>query len=240
MHRLFVAELPEGGGSIALDAAATRRVRVLRLEIDDAIALFDGRGNESSARVASLDPATLTAEPRRAVTPGNEPRVVLVQVMPKGAKLDTIVRMTAELGVAEIHLAISERAIARPDEARAEGRVERLLRVAREASRQARRTTVPAIHPPRSLIEVARAAPPEAARLVVWEERASLPFIVDEGASEAWIVVGPEGGLAPREVAALEGYAPVGLGPFVLRVETAAPTAVALALDRMRAAPNGR
>jgi 16S rRNA (uracil1498-N3)-methyltransferase len=140
--------------------------------------------------------------------------------------------MVTELGVDEIHLALTERAISRPDERRAKGRVERLAKIAGEAARQARRRTVPVIHPAAPLAEVGARASSDAACLVFWEEGTQpLPEAIE--ADEVWVLVGPEGGLSHTELGSVPDFHAVGLGSTILRVETAAPTAVALVLDRV-------
>ncbi len=236
-RRLFAAELPEAGGRVELDQAAARHARVLRLAPGDPVRLFDGQGREAEGRVVALLPDRLSCEvgPAARVAPG--PRVVLVQSMPKGGKPEGIVRMATELGVAEVRLALSARSVARPDVSRAAARLERLVRVAREAARQAGRADVPVLVEPAPLVEVAAQAPETAWRLVFWEG-ARVPLGgPPDGTREAWIVVGPEGGLGEAEVEALAetGFSPVRLGPTVLRVETAAPVAVALVMDRLGA-----
>ncbi len=229
--RLFAPELPREGGEVALAEEAARHARVLRLSPGDRVRLFDGDGSEADARIVSVEPRTVlcAAEPARAAR-ADSPRLVLVQVIPRGRKLDGIVRMTTELGVAEVRLALSQRSQKRS------GPLERLERIARESARQARRATVPRVTEPRPLLEVAAAAPVNSLKIVAWETAAqalepTLPATVD-----AWLVVGAEGGLAEVEVERLEqlGYRAIGLGPTILRVETAAPVAVALVLDRVR------
>ena len=235
VRRLFVRALPEWGGVVTLDPATSRHARVLRLREGTAVRLFDGSGREAEARILSTGEEAVTCEAGLAEERAFEgPRVVLVQAMPKGSKLESIVRMATELGVAEIHLASSGRTVAQPDDKRATKRAERLARIAVEAARQAGRTHVPAILPPAELMDVAARAPSAAWRVVLWE-RATEPFEAPAGVRGAWVIVGPEGGLASAEVDALGsiGYCAAGLGPSILRVETAAPVAVALALDRL-------
>jgi 16S rRNA (uracil1498-N3)-methyltransferase len=236
MRRLFVRRLPELGGVVTLDDATARHARVLRLRAGAPVRLFDGAGREADARIVSIDegPAVCEATLPEA-RPDERPRVVLVQAMPKGSKLEGIVRMATELGVAEIHLATSGRTVARPDEHRAQKRADRLARIAVEAARQAGRAVVPEVVPPAQLMDVAARAPEDAWRVVLWE-RSDRRLEAPPGAASAWIVVGPEGGLASAEVDALEsaGFRSASLGTSILRVETAAPVAVALVLDRLR------
>ena len=156
-----------------------------------------------------------------------------------------MVRALTELGVHAIHLALSERGVARPAPDRARGRLERLQRVAREACVQSGRARAPVIHPPVALLEAAGRAPALARRVVFWEgadqqlNRAlSLPpgpVTTTPSEGETWLVVGPEGGLAEDEVMALSAqrYRQASLGQCLLRVETAAVVACALVLDRV-------
>lgn len=234
-RRLFVRQFADLGGVVTLDAATSRHARVLRLRVGDAVRLFDGRGQEADARVVSMDGDAVVCEhsmPEPLAERG--PRVVLVQVLPKGSKLESIVRMATEIGAAEIHLAVSGRSVARPDERRAARRAERLERIAVEAARQSGRPVVPQIVPPADLIDVAARAPEDAWRVVLWE-RAERPLLTPGDLGSAWVIVGPEGGLATAEVDALaeSGWQPARLGPSILRVETAAPVGLALVLDRL-------
>ncbi len=232
-RRLPVDALPVAGGEVTLDAAAARHARVLRLGVGDAVVLFDGRGSEAEGRIARIEEAACTCQvgPPRA-RPAEGPTIVLCQCLPKGGKLEDIVRATTELGVSQVHLVASERSVPRLDEGRAEKKLERLRRVAQEAARQSGRSQVPDLFAPAPLAEVVSRAPAEAARaaLVPW---GSTPVerALASGAAVGWLLVGPEGGLAPGEVELAEGagFVPAGLGPTVLRVETAGPVAVALA-----------
>jgi 16S rRNA (uracil1498-N3)-methyltransferase len=218
-----------------LGAEAAHHARVLRLAIGDAVILFDGRGRECDARLVALDAESLRCEaepPREGATMTR--RVILVQCLPKGDKIEAIVRMATELGVAEIALAHGARSVARPDAKRAEAQRERLERIAREAARQSEQASVPAITAPVALREAAARAPGAALRFALVPGAgtplaACLARASDD--AEIWLVIGPEGGLAPDEIAALDalGFALAELGSSTLRVETAAPVAVALA-----------
>jgi 16S rRNA (uracil1498-N3)-methyltransferase len=156
--------------------------------------------------------------------------------LPKGGKLEDIARMLGELGVTSLRLAQTERSVPRLEQGAA--RFARLARVALEACAQSGQAQALAVHPPAPLLDVARAAPAGALRLVFWENARS-PLAAQatsaaSGVSELWAVVGPEGGLAEHEVDALAGlgYRAVGLGPARLRVETAAPVIAGLLLER--------
>lgn len=224
------------GALAELDPAAAHHVRVLRLREGDEIRLFDGRGLECDAALEQITDFRVTCRISRIEARARPMgRVVLIQALPKGSKLDEIVRMATEAGVAEIQLAIAERSIARPNEDRAESRLQRLEKIAREASRQSERADVPAITAPATLIEVAARAPGTAARLML-SPRVGRPWAEALGThTEAWLIVGPEGGLSEPEERALEaeGWIATSIAVPILRVETAAPIAVALTVDRL-------
>lgn len=234
-RRLWVGSLPEAGGEVRLDRGAAHHARVLRLGPGDSVELFDGKGLTAHGAVKLVQDSALVCEisaPFAAAR--NEPALVLVQVMPKGTKLESIVRMATELGVNAVHLAVSAHAVPRPDAGRATrglARLERLRRIAREAARQCGRSDVPDVLPPVPLLDVAQQAPPGAVRVVL-APGATQPLATRNlrGASAVWLVVGAEGGLDTSELDALNshGYVDASLGPHTLRVETASPVAVAL------------
>lgn len=233
-RRLWCAPLPDAGEA-ALPTATARHAHVLRLSPGDAVVLFDGAGREADAVL--LEEGRCRVEATRTVQ-GPRPRVVLCQALPKGTKLDAIVRAVTELGVSAVHLVDAERSVAKLDEARAAKRLDRLARVAREAARQAGRADVPELVPPAPLAEVLARVPEGAARVVTVvgaEPGGAL------SGDEVWVLVGPEGGLSEAEVEAAReaGFSSRGLGPFTLRVETAAPVACALAREALSGAKTG-
>lgn len=231
-RRLYTPALPDEGGEVRLDPGSARHTRVLRLSVGDAIVLFDGRGAEAEGRIAHLAGAEVrcvVGPPRARARPG--PAIVLCQCVPKGGKLEDIVRASTELGVSAIHLVASERSVPRLDDDRAERRLTRLTRVAQEAARQSGRSDVPDVLAPAPPAEVLARAPADAVRVVFAPGAAStLEQAIAAPAPLGWLLVGPEGGLSPVEIDLARGlgFTPVGLGPTVLRVETAAPVAVAL------------
>jgi 16S rRNA (uracil1498-N3)-methyltransferase len=230
---LFARALPSHGAEVELGADAAAHARVLRLAAGDHVQLFDGQGGCVEGEIIHAAKGTLRC--RATGVPTSTPRinrVVLVQCLPKAGKLDDIVRMTSELGVAEIALAVSEHCVAKA--AREEHKLERLERVALEAARQSEQPYVARIHAPRPLAEVLARAPLQAFRAAFVERsRSALPDTFPT--SEVWLVVGPEGGLssADREQLSQANFVPSTLGRSILRTETAAVVGVALALERL-------
>lgn len=233
LRRLYARPLPREGIEVELGAEAAGHARVLRLAAGDRVQLFDGQGHAVVSEITHASKGTLRARPLAAPSfAARSERVVLVQCLPKSGKLDDIVRMTGELGVAEIALAVSEHCVAKAT--REEQKVERLERVAIEAARQSEQPYVPVLHPARPLAEVLARAPADAYRAALVERSvAPLPDLLP--AREVWLVVGPEGGLssADRAALALANFIPTALGRSILRTETAAVVGVALALERL-------
>ena len=234
-RRLFVATLPAVDAEVVLGVEAAQHARVLRLAAGDPVQLFDGCGGSIEARVEALDKRVLRCVargPRLQVPP--PPRVVLVQCVPRAGKLDDIVRMTTEIGVGAILLALSEYCTSRGAAGRDEHKRERLERIAVEAARQSEQAYVPQIGTPAPLQEVLARAPREAYRAACVERSAEpLPSVI--AAAELWLVVGPEGGLSPadRTIIADAGFGSIALGRSILRTETAAVVGVSLAVERL-------
>jgi 16S rRNA (uracil1498-N3)-methyltransferase len=213
--------------------------RVLRARPGEALTLFDGAGGEVEATIVAVGAreVELTLGERRAA-PAAAPAVAvtLLVAVPRGERMDWLVQKTTELGVTRIVPVSSERPVARPEAG--SGRRPRWEKIAREAARQCGRADVPRIEEPTELAAALADPALPARRLALWEgERANGRSLGEalaaDAAAPAAILVGPEGGFAAEEVveAAKAGFAAVGLGPRILRVETAAVVAVALAQE---------
>lgn len=234
-RRLYAAALPEHEAPLELDGEAHRHAQVLRLRSGDDLELFDAAGHIARARLVDMNAkrARCLVEPRRHV-PRPAPALHVVLGLPKGDKLDTTVRMLTELGAESIHIAQTERTVPRP--ADRDARLARLVRITREACAQSGQAYAPTVHSPAGLAEIAARAPAGATKWVLWEESATpRPRAGELPPDQMWVVVGPEGGLAPAEVAMLRGhgFVELSIGPAILRFDTAVITAAALALDQL-------
>ncbi len=214
-------------------------VGVLRLRVGDQVAVFDGRGREFTAVVASIGRPGVSlalAAPRR---PAPEPAVAisLAQVVLKGEMMDRVVRDLVMMGGSDIQPVVSARAetsLAALGKAR---RVERWQRIAVASAKQCGRAVVPPVHDPvtiSTLLEEA-AAGDGAARLMLLEpsQPHGEPIRILAGTPApraAVLLVGPEGGWAAAEVDRLAsaGFRPLTLGPRTLRADAAPIVALAL------------
>ncbi len=237
MSRLFVepARLVE---EVVVVAGEDHRylTRVLRLAVGDALTFFDGDGGEAEARIIRIGPRALEArvEERRAVAKSERPYVTLIQALTKGDKLDLVVQKATELGVARIIPITSARSVPRLEAMRALNRRSRWQKIARDAARQSGRADVPEVEPVTALETAVGAAAKDAFKLLLWEgaRGKGLRSALSDGSRprEIVIAIGPEGGFAADEVelARAAGFVTVGLGPRILRTETAALVTLAI------------
>jgi 16S rRNA (uracil1498-N3)-methyltransferase len=210
--------------------------RVLRLKIGDTVIAVDGSGREFTVRLDAVAPEAAGTIVGVVEHDTESPfAITLVQAVPKGDKLDAVIRAATELGVARIAPAFTARTVVRLDAARLPSRRARWERVAREAAKQCGRSRLPTIEAPQPLAHwTAEPVDDRIVRVCLWEgERTPLMDVLGGVATRpagAAVIVGPEGGLTVEEVetARREDWRIAGLGPRLLRTETAGPTVIAV------------
>ena len=244
--RLFVAPGALAAGELRVTGDEHHYLaRVRRARVGDAIELVDGAGGRAPATVAAIDAeaAVLRVGPPERIAP-RPPRARALVPPIKGDRMDACLEKLVEVGVDEIVIWPAARAVVRWDGPRRAARRTRFEAALQAAARQCGRAQVPALDFADDLgAAIARTeggadrapapAGAPAARLRVALDPASdgellrLPL---EGTAEVTVASGPEGGLAPAELEQLAraGFVSVGLGPRVLRAETAPVVAVAL------------
>lgn len=233
LTRLYFPDPVPEHGECALPAAQAHHVaRVLRLAAGDALTLFDGAGTEYPAVIARLDKSAvwLRVGAPRAQDRESPLRVIVAQAVSSGERMDYTVQKAVELGAAGIVPLISSRCVVRLSGPRAEKRVAHWQAVAVAACEQCGRNTVPeiaAVQPFANWLSVQSDA--DATRLLLAPDGGGRLAEMGRPAGALSLLIGPEGGFAPGEAAAAvrAGFAPVRLGPRVLRTETAAVAALA-------------
>ena len=224
--RIFVSPLEVGDLTVRGDEHHYLS-RVRRARTGDTIELVDGAGKRASATIVSIAEAETVLQVRAVeAVPDLPPRVRVLLPLIKGDRMDTCIEKLVEVGVDEIVVWPAARAVVKLDGARRISRVEHYQALAQAAARQCGRASVPSVAFADSLA-AALAALPAGARVVLdpSAERGTMP-----GGDDVTLISGPEGGLAPEEHDALAAasFISIGLGPRILRAETAPVIAVAL------------
>jgi 16S rRNA (uracil1498-N3)-methyltransferase len=219
-------------GSEAHHAATVRRLR-----IGEQVTVGDGRGAWLTGvceSVAAREVVVRIAD--RTVVPAPIPRIVLAQALAKGDRDELAVQAATELGVDEIVPWQAARSVSRWDAAKAAKGRARWSAIVREAAKQAHRPWIPDVTAVETTPDLAARA--AASLVVVLEPTASrrLTEIALEPGRDVVLVVGPEGGITPEELAALEqaGAIAARLGETVLRTSTAGPAALAVVSAALR------
>jgi 16S rRNA (uracil1498-N3)-methyltransferase len=230
LPRFFVDTPLAAPGEIALPPGAARHVQVLRLQPGDALTLFDGSGPEWQAEVTAMGRSEVRVNLIAAEQPQRElaRAVSLAVVMPANDRMDFLIEKATELGAAMLQPLVSERSVLRLAGERADKKRAHWQGVAIAAAEQSGRTVPMRVEPAMPLATWLSALPAPSAD--EWRgllsPRAAQPLQAF-GQRRALFLSGPEGGLsdAEEDAARSRGFAPVTLGPRILRADTA-PLAV--------------
>ena len=223
---------------VTIESAEAHHIKnVLRLKPGDQLKLFDGTGYEYQAVISSIgtDKVEVEIQHKLQTDVGAGARILVAQAFLKQKKMDDLVRKLSELGIACWIPFFSHRSVARPDKDRLAGRVQRWKRIATEALKQSRRSTMLEISDALAFEDLLELSKPYDLKIVCWENEAS-PLNRDIGAQKGtplksiMVLLGPEGGFTGQEIetARQNGFVTAGLGPRILRAETAALAASTL------------
>lgn len=247
--RVHVDSPLAAGRSLALPPGAARHVQVLRAQPGDTVTLFDGVASvEWPARIVRIARQGVEVELGEPVEVHRELAVAVTLALgvPANDRMDALIEKAGELGAAAIQPLVCERSVVRVAEGRADAKLRHWNAVAAAASEQCGRARVATVLPVRALAdwlqdERVHARGSEGGRDVVLSFDAAAVTPRDALAatvSSVRVLSGPEGGLTTAEerAAVARGFVPVGLGPRVLRADTA-PLALLswLALQSMKA-----
>lgn len=239
MARFFVQPEQIQGDTAIISGPDVKHIsRVLRMEVGDSLDILDGTGVVYQAEIREINKQEIHCKILGREQADTEPKLkaTLVQGLPKGDKLETIIQKCTELGIHNIIPLAAIRSVVKLDGKKAAERQERWQRVAMEAAKQCRRAGVPEVRTLTSWDELWQQIPQDALVLLPWEEekkQAIKKLLEDKpNPSEVYIIIGPEGGFDPTEVdkAIARGAHPVTLGSRILRTETAGPSVLTMVL----------
>jgi len=231
VHRVRIASGSHAGDTITLPQAEAHYVaRVLRLHSGHEVQAFDGAGQHYRLRLTLVSPTTVQGQLLELLSPitvGAAP-LTLGQALPKGAKMDLIVEKCTELGLSTLVPVYTTRTVVREVAARLPEKLARWQRVGVAAARQCGRQVLLELCSPLPWADFCARYSSAPVKLVCWEEepyyslRQALTTLPAQ--QPLVVLIGPEGGLTPEEVALARahGFVTVSLGPHILRTETAA------------------
>jgi 16S rRNA (uracil1498-N3)-methyltransferase len=203
--------------------------RVLRLSAGDEVELFDGTGNGYRAQIVSVAPDRVRFDIVESypLTTESPASITLAQGFLKESKMDELIRPLTELGIHCLRPFYAARSVSRPKARSLEKRLGRWRKKALEAVKQCRRARIPIIEPADSLMDVLKGSDGFDLKIFFWEGEQlaiKLPLQSLPSSRSILAVVGPEGGFSEDEVqmARERGFLICGLGPRILRAETAA------------------
>ncbi|WP_286904117.1 16S rRNA (uracil(1498)-N(3))-methyltransferase [Clostridium sp. UBA1652] len=229
MHKFFTPkELFYENEARILGEDVKHIYRVLRLEEGEKVVINNLQGEEFLGKIAEITKTEVKVVIDKKLEVNNESplEVYLFQGLPKAAKMDLIVQKGTELGFKEITPIITERV-----DVKLKGefkKLDRLERIALEASKQSKRTFIPKINSPISFKELEEELKLMDLVVVPYENAEnfgvkSLVKNIDKSIKKLGIIIGPEGGFEEEEIEKLKdnGAYIVTLGPRILRTETA-------------------
>jgi 16S rRNA (uracil1498-N3)-methyltransferase len=247
LTRVYVDAALTPGSIVELPPdTASHLAKVLRARGGDELILFNGDGREFSGAIEAVRGSRVSASvgDGRPVDRESPLAITLVQCVPRGDRMDFIVQKATELGVARIVPVLSQRSVVRLDKAQAESKALHWRAVAVNACEQCGRNRLPVVGAAQPLLGYLGESAASAGRRLVFEPKpapnahSTAPNAdstvrrggdgPDIAIGDVEIAIGPEGGFAPDELEAFRvaGFSQVGLGPRILRTETAAIAAL--------------
>ncbi len=237
MPKFFVEPFKIGNDKIIVDTDDVLHItKALRYREGDVITVCDGRKNDYICSILSLSKERIECDilERRANLAEPSIDLTLFLALPKGDKADFVIQKSVELGASHIVLFESENSVAKAprDERSLSKKLEKWRKTSLEAAKQCGRGIIPSVEGIFSFEEALDRASVSQYTLFLYEKEGetSLADFDWERAEDVSLIVGPEGGFSEAEVLDAEesGACPVTLGKRILRLETAAVSAVAV------------
>lgn len=233
MRRFYIDPARISGSAAVLTGPDAVHVRkVLRLKKGDMVAFFDGSGFEYHGRIESFSPGKVEILlcGKHKGRAESFVKIDVAQAMLKGGKMDKLVRFATELGANRWFPFSAGRSVPRPVDLTK--RIRRWEKIAIEAAKQCGRVRIPEIGSCLSIEDLIGISTEYDKKIVFWEHANALlsGFVEKEIPQTLLVVIGPEGGFKDSEVDAFvhAGFIAAGLGPRILRADTAAIAACAL------------
>jgi len=242
MHRFFVEADNLAGQHVLFDEKEVRHMqKVLRLKPGDRVIGFDGKGHEFEITLVKEIDGTLRGKIEAVSSRETEPNISLhlVQGLAKAEKMDTIIQKAVEIGVYSIYPLVTQNTVVKIKEDKQENKLKRWQTIAREACKQCRRNYIPEVKPVQDINDFLKNRDKGGVAIMLYENeyaislgqavKSHLDIIKQKG---VYLLIGPEGGFSSQEAEAArrQGVITAGLGPRILRTETAGLVAASIVL----------
>lgn len=238
MNSFYIEGRGKAGMTVQLlPEEAKHAAQVMRMQPGEEFYAVDAAGQRFLAEFESLSKAACSAVLKETLSDNEAPvRITVYQGLPKAEKMELVVQKLTELGAACLVPVKMERCVVKLDEKDGKKRQERLSKIAREAAKQCKRGGCLEVEAPQTWKQLREQMQAHDLLMVPWEDAAGYGLAAAHAefpdAKDIGIVIGPEGGMSEAEVAAIEeiGAKQITLGPRILRTETAALAACAMAM----------
>ena len=243
MRRIFISENDFGKEEIQItDSNAVAYLSVvLRMNVGDDLLVSNGTSRICETKITEMSKSLigLSIQNERQFEEGYGTKITLYQGMPKGSKMDEIVRKSTELGVCRIVPTVTTRSVPDIKKGAFSQKVSRWRRIAEEAARQSHRMSIPEVNDvlcfAETIKELSDSGYDTVLALYELEEKCTLKIALQNNKIQSpkiAVFIGPEGGFEQEEIDRLvsEGAVAVTVGKTILRTETAGPAAIAMIL----------
>lgn len=232
MYQFFVEEEQVHSDSISIIGGDVNHIKnVLRMKNGEKIRVSSKSGQAYFCHISSILDDEVTAAIDSADEAGTEldNHIVLYQGLPKGDKLELIIQKAVELGVSEIVPVSMKNCVVKLDEKKAAKKLQRWQAIAESAAKQSKRTVIPTVKQPVTYKEALKSASELDVTLVPYENERGMDATREimgqlRAGQTIGVIVGPEGGFAPEEIALVDERVTmhrISLGRRILRTETA-------------------
>jgi len=237
MRYFFIEKSEREDSILTITGPDAKHIKtVLRMKPGDNIGLFDGKGLEYKAKIIDLSPGKVQVSIIRRFpsTAESSLKIIIAQAFLKEKKMDGLVRQLSELGIVKWIPFIAERSVPRPDKKQLLARTKRWEKIAKEALKQCRRGRIMEIGETVCFEEILNLGQFCNLKVAFWEDEIQPVHANLLGSGEqintVFALIGPEGGFTHKEIekAGDRGFITVGLGPRILRAETATVAACIL------------
>ncbi|HWO97961.1 MAG TPA: 16S rRNA (uracil(1498)-N(3))-methyltransferase [Bacillus sp. (in: firmicutes)] len=234
MQRYFVANEQITDNKVLIDGEDARHImRVMRMSEGDKVICCNEEGESALCMIEDISGDEVNLSVVEWLDEAKEMPILvtIANGLPKGDKLELVIQKGTELGASAFIPFMASRSIVKWDSKKGDKKVERWSKIAKEAAEQSHRTKVPHVSEPVALNKLLEMSGEYDYKIVAYEEEAkrgeksrlaSLLSDIKQGQS-LLVVIGPEGGLAEKEIESFRenGFVMCGFGPRILRTETA-------------------